>query len=42
MGGVAEEYITKLGREKIFWGAHILSTSGDALRLVPDITGKFF
>jgi hypothetical protein len=42
MGGVAKEYITKIGREKYFGGAHKLSTSGDALRLVPYITGEIF
>jgi hypothetical protein len=32
MGGVAKEYITKLGCEKYFSEGHILSTTGDALR----------
>jgi hypothetical protein len=32
MGGVAKEYITKLGCEKYFSQRHILSTAGDALR----------
>jgi hypothetical protein len=31
MGGVAKEYITKLGCEKYFPEGHILSTNGDAL-----------
>jgi hypothetical protein len=31
MGGVAKEYITKLGCEKILSQGHILSTVGDAL-----------
>jgi hypothetical protein len=45
MGGLAKEYITKLGRKKYLVGrgvAHILSTSGDALRLVPYIKGENF
>jgi hypothetical protein len=32
MGGVAKEYITKLGCEKYFPEGHILNTTGDALR----------
>jgi hypothetical protein len=32
IGGVAKEYITKLGCEKYFPKGHILSTAGDALR----------
>jgi hypothetical protein len=31
IGGVAKEYITKLGCEKIFAQGHILSTVRDAL-----------
>jgi hypothetical protein len=31
MGGVAKDYITKLGCEKYFRRVYILSTAGDAL-----------
>jgi hypothetical protein len=34
MGGIAEEYITKLGCEKYFHRIHILSTTGDALLML--------
>jgi hypothetical protein len=33
MGGVAKEYITKLGCENTFSHNHILSTTGDALKI---------
>jgi hypothetical protein len=36
MGGIAEEYITKLGCEKYFHRIHILSTTGDALMEISD------
>jgi hypothetical protein len=34
MGGIAKEFITKLGCEKYFHKIHILSTSGDALLML--------
>jgi hypothetical protein len=34
MGGVAKEYITKLGCEIFFRRGHILSTHGDALTIM--------
>jgi hypothetical protein len=34
MGGVAKEYITKLGCEKYFRSHILLSTAGDALSFV--------
>jgi hypothetical protein len=38
IGGIAKEYITKLGCESYFCGGHILSTAGDALSVLLTMT----
>jgi hypothetical protein len=40
IGGVAKEYITKLGCKKLFSQSHILSTTGDALSRLRSVGQK--